>query len=225
MKNNFLFLALIFSFASVAQTVLDTTFVDKKYREDQFYLSFNYNALAFRPKEINQYNFSRGYNLGFLRDFPLNQRRNLGIASGVGYSYNLIYTNAQTDGHKKLWIIPMDEVEKNYFEYHYIELTPVEFRWRGSTQYNHNFWRLYLGGKISFPIGAKYRKIADESIKIKGIELQNKVDFKMYIAAGKGTWNVFVQYGFSPFFYGMKDENGKNMQMRVANIGIIFYIL
>mgnify|MGYP000545145824 CR=1 FL=1 len=76
-----------FLFTLAAQTGLITE-LDSLYREDQFYVSVTYNSLINMPINVSQNSFSPGLHLGFVRDFPLNKRRNIALALGLGYSFN-----------------------------------------------------------------------------------------------------------------------------------------
>ena len=55
-----------------------TKVIDPKYREDQFYLAITYNLLGNKPDNVTQTGFSSGFHLGYIRDLPLNERRNFG---------------------------------------------------------------------------------------------------------------------------------------------------
>src|SRR6476661_10506081 len=67
--------------------------VDSLYREDQFYVGLSYNLLVNRPTGIRQNKFSSGFTGGFLRDMPINKKRNVAIAAGLGVSYNKYFQN------------------------------------------------------------------------------------------------------------------------------------
>ena len=69
------------SIATVERTV---TVDDPKYREDQFYFGITHSILMNKPQGYKPNSFSTGISFGFLRDFPLNKRRNVAIAPGVG---------------------------------------------------------------------------------------------------------------------------------------------
>lgn len=56
----------------LAQSRIDTTQVDQKYREDQFYISLTYNLLSNKPNKVTQSGFSSGIHFGFIRDIPIN---------------------------------------------------------------------------------------------------------------------------------------------------------
>src|SRR5690606_10878444 len=91
---NMRFIQFIFLFNSMClpifaqEIVVDTTFVDEKYREDQFYFSVTYNLLQSKPEGMSQRGFSSGFHFGFIRDMPINDRRNIAIGVGLGLSSN-----------------------------------------------------------------------------------------------------------------------------------------
>ena len=62
--------------------------IDSLYREDQFYIGLTFHLLHDLPEEVTQKGFSGGLHLGFIRDFPLNKRRNIAIGVGAGWSIN-----------------------------------------------------------------------------------------------------------------------------------------
>ena len=64
------------------------TVIDEKYREDQFYVSVTYNLLGNKPDGVSQNGFSSGFHFGFIRDMPLNKKRNLALGLGLGFSTN-----------------------------------------------------------------------------------------------------------------------------------------
>ena len=67
------FFLLFIPFYCVSQQVVDTSYVDNKYREDQFLLIATYNALSKGPSLLKQNGFSTNFQFGFIRDFPLNK--------------------------------------------------------------------------------------------------------------------------------------------------------
>ncbi|MBC8643617.1 PorT family protein [Flavobacterium lindanitolerans] len=107
-----------------------------------------------RPDGVSQNSFSSGVHIGFLRDFPLNKRRNVAIAVGLGYSMNDYRQNikiTEVDGKPFYEVVNENDVnfDKNKFALHYLDL-PIEFRWRTSTIQSHRFWRIYTGFKLSY---------------------------------------------------------------------------
>ena len=95
MRFYMLWIGCLLSVATYAQTdsLEVANEVDTHYLEDQFYLGITYNWLISKPDDIKQHSFSRGLFGGYQRDIPLNKARNIGLAAGVGLSYQLTYIN------------------------------------------------------------------------------------------------------------------------------------
>lgn len=210
---------------------IDSLKVNTKYLEDQFYFGITYNLLINKPAGVNQYNLSRGVSAGYIRDIPLNQERNVGLGAGIGYGYNLIYTNIKPtlQGDKMVYDIVSvndEKISKSYYQYHAIEFTPIEFRWRTSTPTTFRFWRVYSGIKVAYLFGSNYRLVSEtEKLYLKSPDTQNYWEWKAYLALGRGSWNGYVQYAFTPFLRGKQTQSGTLFDMNLINIGFIFYIL
>ena len=58
------------------------------YLDDQLYISLAYNILVSTPKDMKTYSFPNTLSLGYIRDIPLNARRNIGLGAGIGLSYH-----------------------------------------------------------------------------------------------------------------------------------------
>ena len=84
---------LILFFSTSLRAQVDSTFVDDKYLEDQIYFGLTYIQLLNLPDQISQSGFSYGLAGGFIKDFPLNKRRNFGLGVGLGYGFNNYYFN------------------------------------------------------------------------------------------------------------------------------------
>ena len=133
--------------------------LDDKYLEDQFYLSLHYNSLRNSPSNFNQNKFSSTLSFGFIRDIPLNQRRNFGLGLGLGLALNSINSNLKlNDLNNKIegLIVGADSYDKNKWNTSRLEI-PLEIRWRTSTASTYKFWRVYLGLKTSFLLNSKYK--------------------------------------------------------------------
>lgn len=120
---------------------------DTKYFEDQFYFGVNYNVLVGAPKGIGQNSFSSGIMGGFIKDFPINKRRNIGFGLGVGLSINTIYSDLMAtknvNGIISYQEVPDDvDYNRNKLSMHFVEF-PIEFRWRSSRAEDYRFWRIY----------------------------------------------------------------------------------
>ena len=141
----YFFLALFLNCFSTLQSQVDYTIEqDSLYREDQFYLSVTYNALINLPNNVSQNSFSTGVHLGAIRDFPLNKRRNIALALGLGYSFNSFNQNIRISGSNPTTYTTIEDsnYSKNNFSQHFLE-APLEFRWRTSKADSYKFWRVY----------------------------------------------------------------------------------
>lgn len=211
-------------------TNITVTVIDSLYREDQFYIGLTYNLLQNNPDGVSQNSFSTGLHLGFLRDMPLNKRRNVAIAVGLGYSMNDFRQNmkiTEVDGNPNYEVIDESEVnfDKNKFALHYVDL-PIEFRWRTSTMQTHRFWRIYTGFKFSYLFLNKSKYVdGNETIRIFNNKDFNKFQYGAYVAFGYNTWNFHAYYGLNPLFKSNAKIDGKTIDMNTINIGLMFYIL
>ena len=209
----------------------DTTFVDNKYREDQFYLSVTYNLLGKKPREIKQSAFSSGIHFGFIRDFPFNERRNKAVGIGLGLSINSYNQNMlisqDSDGNYNYQIIDENEItiKRNKFTTYLIEI-PFQYRWRTSTAKDYNFWRVYSGVKVGylFHNSSKF-KGSMEDVKFSGIDDFNKLQYGLTLSAGYSTWNFSVYYGLNSIFKDTARLDGKSIDMNSVKIGLMFYVL
>ena len=137
--------------ASPQSATSTLTTIDNRYLEDQFYVGLTYDYLAGKASSVVQHNLSHGIHLGFIRDLPINQKRNLGFGIGLGYAYDVVYNNMVANRNSS-GVVSYEIVEhfrdlnisKNYFKTHAIEI-PVEFRFRTSNPTSHKFWRVYAG--------------------------------------------------------------------------------
>ncbi|HEU4497407.1 MAG TPA: porin family protein, partial [Flavobacterium sp.] len=212
---------------SIDKTV---TVIDSLYREDQFYLGISYNILRNRPPNVSQNSFSVGLALGFLRDMPLNKKRNVAIAAGLGYSLSDYRQNikiTEAGGAASYEVVDESKVDfdKNKFALHYLDL-PIEFRWRTSTVQSHQFWRIYTGFKLSYLFLNKSKYVdGDEKIRIFGNGDFNKLQYGAYISLGYNTWNLQAYYGLNTLLKSDAKIAGKSIDMNALNIGLIFYIL
>jgi hypothetical protein len=202
--------------------------IDSLYREDQFYFGFTYNALEQKPAGLSQKKFSVGLSAGFLRDMPINDDRTIAIASGLGVSYNSFNQNLFISESEQTRIYSILDSETSYNKNKFTQLlidVPIEFRWRTSTYESYKFWRIYGGLKFSYLL---YNKSvftdADSKIVVLNNRDFNKLLYGLYISAGYNTINVYAHYGLNSLFKSAKIE-GESIDMKVLNVGVIFYIL
>ena len=202
----------------------------KNYREDQFYASITYNLLNNKPKDVNQNGFSSGIHFGFIRDMPVNERRNIAIGLGLGLSTNSYNQNVaiiETNNEVTYNIIDDSEtnVSKNKFTTYLVEL-PLEFRWRTSTAKDYDFWRIYSGFKMGYLLynSTKYKSDAGNE-KLSNLDDFNKLQYGLTLSIGYSTWNFHVYYGLNSIFDDNAKLNGEALGMKPFKIGLLFYIL
>ncbi|GAB1308778.1 porin family protein [Urechidicola sp. KH5] len=202
----------------------DSTFVDTKYLEDHLYFNITYNLMVDHPEDFSQNGISGGIALGFIKDIPLNERRNVGLGIGLGFNYNAFNHNIKFTNDNPPIIIPESDFKNNYLATYVIE-APIEFRWRTSTATKYGFWRIYTGLKLGYVVGST-NKFSDDlsSIKVSNLEEVDKFQYGLSFSAGYSTFNLHLYYGLNPLF---KDTqiNGQTLNLKQLNVGLIFYIL
>lgn len=235
MKNILLF----FCFIAVLQTVSAQVEepqdsiakeVDNKYREDQFYASITYNLLGNRPEGVSQSGFSSGFHFGFIRDFPINTRRNVAFGVGFGlsansFNHNFLITKDDI-GNLDYTVLDKTEIDytKNKFTTYMVEM-PIQLRWRTSTAEEYKFWRIYTGVNIGYVLynSSKFRGDLG-TIKNSRIDSFNNLQYGLTMSAGYNTWNIYVYYGLNPIFNNATVKN-QSVDMNALKVGLIFYIL
>ncbi|MEX0996755.1 MAG: porin family protein [Flavobacteriaceae bacterium] len=205
--------------------------VDSLYREDQIYLGITVNFLNERPKGVVTESFVGGINFGFLRDMPLNERRNVAIAAGLGYAYNnyghSLFVGKDASGESIFTVLDSDliDYDKNRFETHEIEL-PVELRWRTSTPEEYKFWRIYGGVKLGYAFHFKsvFKQDGDKFRETKIDEFE-RLRYTAFLNFGYNTFNLQIQYTINSFFNDEAQIDGVPINMTAIKLGLMFYIL
>lgn len=233
MKHAILLLTVLMSCFGMSQNNEDTTDKSelyKNYREDQFYASITYNLLNLKPNDVSQNGFSSGFHLGFIRDMPINERRNVAIGLGLGLSSNSYNQNIailRSDDKITYNIINESEVNvsKNKFTTYLLEV-PLEYRWRTSTTTTYSFWRIYSGFKFGYVFynSTKY-KSDNGNEKLSSVDDFNKLQYGLTLSVGYGTWNFHVYYGLNSIFDDSAKLDGQSIDMKSLKIGLMFYIL
>ncbi|MEO9952594.1 porin family protein [Nonlabens sp.] len=206
------------------------TVVDSLYREDQFYVALSFNLINNEPDSFSQNGFSGGLSLGFIRDMPVNKRRNIAIGVGLGFSTNSYNSNLfigeDASGTTVFSILEdEDSVDRNRFYTNLIEM-PIQFRWRTSTVTNTTFWRIYSGVKLSYMFTHRASFKDDvTTVKKTSIPELNRFRYAATLTLGNGSFNAFVQYDLNTLF----DENAvidaERVNLQPIKFGIEFYIL
>ena len=212
-----IFLILLFSTLARAQS--DSVFVDEKYREDQIYLNLTYISLLNTPPAISQSGFSFGLGGGFIRDFPLNGRRNVALGAGLGYGFNNYYFNLRysqetPEGTESV-------VLNNKFMLHMLEV-PLELRLRTSTATRYKFWRFYPGFKISYVFGENLS--LEKGLGFDGGQLveYNELLYGITFSAGFNKWNIHLYYGLNDLM--TNTAGNEDFGIRDFRVGLVFYV-
>ncbi|RYH73488.1 PorT family protein [Flavobacteriaceae bacterium 144Ye] len=230
MNLKLLFAFLLLSQFVLGQTTNDSTQVDSRYREDQFYVSATYNLLANKHQDVSQRGFSSGFHLGFIRDMPINKKRNVAVGLGIGLSANSYNQNLLIDeipGGYTYTVLDEDETSfsKNKFTTYVLEV-PLEFRWRTSDASTYKFWRIYSGLKFGYVFANSTKfKGNSETIKLTNVSDFNTIQYGLTLSAGYDTWNIHFYYALNPIFESSAKIEDATIDMSVARIGIMFYIL
>lgn len=226
-----LFVALVIGLSSYhcyTQVYEESEYAGTNYLEDQFYIGLGYNFLLNRPENVVQRSLSYNLQTGFIRDIPLNERRNVALGIGLGYAVNSYYTNLEatenTDGVS--YSISDDEgFRRSKFETHAIEL-PIELRWRTSTDLEYKFWRIYAGFKLGYLFARTSKLVSDDGSDSFNNQDVQDLQYGIMLNFGFNTWNIHAYYGLNPLLEeNVTLENGDSLELRTLRIGVIFYIL
>ncbi|MCL6267253.1 porin family protein [Flagellimonas myxillae] len=202
--------------------------VDDRYLEDQFYIGMGFNFLLERPDGAVQRSLSYNLQGGFIKDIPLNVRRNFGLGLGLGYATNSYYTNIRADeaGEAITYeVVGTDAIVRSKLETHALEL-PLELRWRTSTPSEFKFWRIYAGAKLGYVFSGRSRLVLDEGTEGFANSDIQKWQYGLTLNFGYNTWNIHAYYALNPLLENAQIiGSGESIDMRVLRIGVIFYIL
>lgn len=228
MKQVISFFLISVSLSAFAQDFDDEDdFLDSNYLEDQFYAGIVYNLLLNEPQSVIQRNLSYGIHAGFIKDIPLNQKRNFGVALGIGYATNSYYSNilAESTDDGIAYSIPEVTLDRSKFETHAIEF-PFEIRWRTSNAIDYRFWRIYAGAKITYNFSRISKFVDDEegSVSFTNEDIR-PLEYGLMLNIGYNTFNIHLYYGLNPILENSARLNTEAIKMRAFRLGLIFYIL
>jgi hypothetical protein len=223
----------LLSLTGKAQTeVADTAIIDSLYREDQIYFGFTYNIVTGNPGNIRSSQFSGGLHLGFIRDFPINERRNIAIGTGLGwsidtYGQNLFIGEFPETGVTRFEVLDQDRVDfsANRFTTQTIDL-PLQFRWRSSTPESYKFWRVYAGLRPAYVyyFKSKFVQSGNTIVQTKVPELE-RLRLGATFTFGYNTFNFHFYYSLNSFFEKEAVVNDRALELRTFQIGLMFYLL
>lgn len=222
---------MIYSPLSAQEDSLSVKNPDKKYREDQFYVGVTYNLLTNVPDAVNLSGVSGGIQLGFLRDMPINEERNMAIALGVGFAFDrfgqTLFIGEDTQENTIFKPLESDiDYSSNRFSTAALEL-PLEFRWRTSTPTQYKFWRIYAGARLSYTYWYRaYLSQPNNNVSQTDIPEFEPLRVAATLSLGYSTFNFYVNYSITPFFNGAFAEGTQEeIGFNPLKVGIIFYIL
>lgn len=205
--------------------------VDSLYREDQFYLGFTYNILLELQDELNRRGFSGGFHIGFIRDFPLNERRNVAVGTGFGWSIDTyghnLFIGAVAGGEGTLFEVIDDDIDynRNRFTTQTLEV-PLQFRWRTSTAETYKFWRIYTGVKLGYLYYFRSTFVQPENeVHQTAVPELNRIRAGATFSFGYNTFNFQFYYSLIPFFSNEAKLEGEVLKLRNLQVGLVFYIL
>ena len=206
--------------------VTDSTSIDSLYREDQFYAGLGFNLLLNRPKGIRQSGFSGGLNFGFIRDMPINKRRNVALGVGLGWSANSYGFNLLIDESQPNPVYTkLERYKSNRLSLYLIEM-PLEFRWRTSTPTSYKFWRIYGGLRVGY---IHYSKIKSEYEDIRlaqyNLDELERLRYGLTFTFGYNTFNFTVYYSLNSLFDGSLKDSNVSVKLNPLKVGLTFYIL
>ncbi len=206
-------------------------YLDEKYREDQLYAGFTYNLLTHVPSDVNLQGVSGGIAFGYLRDMPINERRNIAIALGLGLNFDQFGQTlfiGEDEANNSIFSVLDNTVsyDSNRFSTATVEV-PFEFRWRTSTAKDYKFWRIYTGFRVGYTYWYRANfKQSGNQVSQTDIPEFDRLRISANLSFGYGTFNFYTSYSINPYF---KDAfisgTGEKVDFRTLKLGIIFYIL
>lgn len=204
--------------------------IDEKYREDQFYVGVTYNLLGNKPAGVSQNGFSSGFHFGFIRDMPINTKRNVAVGIGLGLStnsFNQTLLISENNDVYEYTVLGDTSFSKNKLTTYVVEF-PIEFRWRTSTATEFDFWRIYSGVKLGYVLynTSKFRS-SQNDISLTNLSDLNKFQVGLTLSAGYSNVNFHLYYALNEIFNTNAKVNGSGeiVAMNAIKIGLIFYIL
>lgn len=232
MKIIYLSIFLLYFCATEAQDLswLKQNESDSLYREDQFYVGFSFNFLTDLPENVEQSGFSGGLIFGFIRDMPINKRRNLSLGVGLGLNLNTfgqtLKISREVMQDRFSVLDPEVNYDTNRFTTNVVEI-PLELRWRTSEVDKLSFWRVYLGVTFGYVISSKsVFRSQEESYEFRSIDGLNDFRTNLKLTFGYGAVNFFVDASLNPLFEDSQMEvTGEDVGIKPIKVGLVFFFL
>ena len=219
------------SFSSLGQEVVNTEVpIDTDYREDQFYFNVTYNFLRNVPDNVKIRGLTAGLGFGYVRDMPINERRNIALGLGLGISFNRYGQNL---------FIGEDQNDNTVFRvlddntnYDINRLTtwtaevPIEIRWRSSTPEKYKFWRAYAGVRVGYTYWFRSTFTqGNNKVSQTAISEFEPLSISPTFSFGFNKINFFASYTLTPFFNDAETNLREEVGFNPIKLGLIFYIL
>jgi len=203
---------------------------DTHYLEDQFYFGISYIVLRDLPFNMKQNGFSNEIKFGFIRDIPINERRNFGFGIGLGLSWQAYYHNLRISvdeqtGKIQYHLLNDEDYISNSFHTKRIDI-PFEIRWRGSTPEKFKFWRVYGGITISYVYSTAANFVTDNiDLTYKHVPIIRPWQYGINVSTGYGTWNFTFYYGLSDLIKKDIRINEQQLHTKSMQFGFVYYFL
>lgn len=231
LKISFLFIGVLVVAQSHAQEALLSSPEDSLYREDQFYAGLTYNLLTSVPSGVNIRGLSGGIQFGFLRDMPINKRRNVAVAIGAGLAFDqfgqTLFIGEDSNETTVFTVLRDSDItyDRNSFATAVAEV-PVEFRWRSSTASSYRFWRVYTGVRVGYAywFRSTFKQTGNEGGQTDVPEF-DRLRLAATFSFGYGGINFYANYSINPFFKNAVTTEGEPVDFKTIKIGLMFYIL
>lgn len=204
----------------------DSLELDDKYLEDQFYIDITYNVLYNQPKNVKESDFSYGFSVGYIRDFPIIKNGKVAIGIGLGYGYDrLVHGLKVTKGESSNDFFEISEFVDNKINTHNLEV-PFQIRFRSSDAKKYSFWRIYSGVKMSYNLANSFsHKISETLVKVNNIKSYRRFQIGATLSAGYATFNFHIYYGLTPFLNSEAFVDKERINTRIIKFGISFFVL
>ena len=227
-------IALLICFASLTalgqQVVNDSIPVDTEYREDQFYFNITYNLVRGVPSGVDLRGLTGGLGLGFVRDMPINARRNIAFGLGAGFSFNRYGQNlfiGEDESENTIFSVLDGNTNFDINRFSTVTLeVPLEIRWRLSTAEKYKFWRVHTGVRLGYTFWYRsYFTQENNKVSQTNISEFQPLSVTPTFSFGFNKINFFASYTVTPFFKDSQTNLGQEVGFNPLKLGFIFYIL
>ena len=182
------------------------------------------------PSGVSARGLSGGIQFGYLRDMPINNRRNVAIAIGAGLALDqfgqTLFIGEDTNENTIFRVLDNDiDFDQNRFSMATVEI-PIQFRWRTSTASSYKFWRIYGGVRVGYTYWYKSTfKQSGNDVGQSDIPEFDNLRLSATLSFGYNTFNFFASYSINPFFKDAFTVEGEKVDFKTVKLGLIFYIL